>query len=93
MKIEKLLSEATPRPWRAKESRIYFANSAGGFDIRNCPNPQENVELIATLVNSLPELVTLVKAARALDDEYDQCFLELYDSLAALNNHGCWREE
>lgn len=47
----------TPGPWVAIETRVYFPKHAGGFDIRNCPNPEANARLIA----AAPELLEAAK--------------------------------
>ncbi len=47
----------TPGPWRAFETRVCFANMAGGFDIRNCPDAEANARLIA----AAPELLEALK--------------------------------
>lgn len=46
----------TPGPWVAIETRVYFPKHAGGFDIRNCPNPEANARLIA----AAPELLEVL---------------------------------
>jgi len=53
------MNKHTPGPWKAVGTRVYFPNLQGGFDIRNCPNPEANARLIA----AAPELLEALKRA------------------------------
>lgn len=62
------MSAHTPGPWRAIDTRVYFPNLQGGFDIRDCPAPHANARLIAAAPDMLEALKDL-QAIRA------QCFI------------------
>jgi hypothetical protein len=70
-------SKATPRPWKQHGTSIYFPRTAGGFDLRHCPEPEANAALIVEAVNSydankalIAELVALVTDLSSdLEDE------------------------
>ncbi len=46
--------EHTPThlPWRLHGTSIYFADVAGGFDVRNCPDPENLAAFIHRACNS-----------------------------------------
>lgn len=52
-------SKHTPGPWKAQGTRVYFPRSAGGFDLRNCPNAEANARLSA----AAPDLLEGCKLA------------------------------
>jgi hypothetical protein len=43
---------------KAQESRIYFADLAGGFDIRNCPSPEANARRLVACWNACEGIST-----------------------------------
>jgi hypothetical protein len=53
-------SKATPRPWTA-HGPIVFMYDEGGFDLRNCPEPEANAALIVEAVNSYEAQADLIK--------------------------------
>lgn len=53
-----MTSKHTPGPWVAHETLVLFPKNAGGFDIRNCPNPESNARLIA----AAPDLLDAIRA-------------------------------
>ena len=56
-----MTSKHTPGPWVAHETLVLFPKNAGGFDIRNCPNPESNARLIAAAPDLLEALQRLYK--------------------------------
>jgi len=42
----------THLPWKRHGTSIYFADVAGGFDVRNCPDPENLAAFIHTACNS-----------------------------------------
>lgn len=61
-------AQHNPGPWVAVESRVYFPNRAGGFDIRACPNAEANARLIAAAPELLEALRALLKEDEVLFD-------------------------
>jgi hypothetical protein len=47
------------RPWKARETRVYF--DGGGFDVRDCPDPEQLAIFIVEAVNSYEAQATLIK--------------------------------
>lgn len=45
------MSAHTPEPWSADGSVIYLGKE-GGFDLRDCPNPEANARRIVACVNA-----------------------------------------
>ena len=43
---------------KAQDSRIYFAGLAGGFDIRDCPAPEDNARRLVACWNALTGIET-----------------------------------
>jgi hypothetical protein len=52
-------SKATPRPWTA-HGPIVFMYDEGGFDLRNCPEPEANAALIVEAVNAYDAQAALI---------------------------------
>jgi hypothetical protein len=50
------MSDIKHTPWRAHGTTVYFANNAGGFDVRACPDPEEKARLCAAAPDLLAEL-------------------------------------
>ena len=115
MKIEKLLSESTPRPWREfgdgsiRKPGGLFAEDGdttpGALVSQNNDLDDADLDLILALVNSAPELIALVKAAKMLygdtmdyirinnlGGENNHSIKAVREALAALNKHEAWRE-
>jgi hypothetical protein len=46
------MSQHTIEPWTHDETRVYFPNCLGGFDLRNCPNPEATARRISACVNA-----------------------------------------
>lgn len=44
-------------PVRVKDTRVYLSGSAGGFDVRDCPNPEVLAAKIGTALNAHDALV------------------------------------
>jgi len=65
------MSAHTPGPWEAIETRVYFPNLAGGFDICKCPNPEANARLIAAAPENYACNVELAKIVRELCAAYN----------------------
>lgn len=51
-------------PWRAVGTLIFFAGNAGGFDLRDCPHPEEKAQLAA----AAPELLAACQLQHAAID-------------------------
>lgn len=64
------MSAHTAGPWRSLESLVYFANNAGGFDLRGCPDAEAN----ARLCSAAPELLA------ALQETHEQAMRWIYDA-------------
>jgi hypothetical protein len=47
----------TPGPWHSYKSTVYFPDKLGGFDIRACPDAEDNAQLIA----AAPDLLMALK--------------------------------
>mgnify|MGYP000582560186 CR=1 FL=1 len=64
--LEVAAKNATPGKWKSRETRVYFPNIAGGFDIRDCPNSRNNATHIA-LANpdTVLSLIARVREAEA----------------------------
>ena len=62
-------------PWRIHGTSIYFANVAGGFDVRNCPDPVNLAKFIHNACNSFDALTAshaaLSASNAALREEMD----------------------
>ena len=52
-----------------------------------------SAQAIIVLVNSAPELIALVKAAREAAKDWPVINSDILEAIAALNKHECWREE
>lgn len=70
-------------PFYTRDTEIFMADFAGGFSVRNCPNPQELAIFIARAVNSHDELLEACEAAFcALTD--NATYLERFGNRPAL---------
>lgn len=45
-------------PWTVRKTLIFFADNAGGFDLRNCPHAEEKARLAA----AAPDLLEALQA-------------------------------
>ena len=76
-------------PMSAVETRVYLPGMAGGFDVRNCPQPEELAALIVKAVNNHDALVAaLRKIADGADksselDDAEGWAMELCDIVRA----------
>ena len=64
-----LAEKATPGPWCSNESRVYFPNLKGGFDLRCAPRADANAAYIAAaspdvVVGLLDRIAELEKDAK-----------------------------
>lgn len=52
------VAQPTPThlPWKVRGTSIYFADVAGGFDVRNCPDPENLAAYIHLACNSFDAL-------------------------------------
>lgn len=48
--------------FRAQGSRVYLPNNSGGFDLRDCPNPEALARIIVLAVNSKDGLMSSLHA-------------------------------
>lgn len=55
----------TPGPWTVRGTIVFFPNVAGGFDLRNCPNPEAN----ARIAGAAPDLLAALIMVRDADDD------------------------
>jgi hypothetical protein len=69
--IRERWAKATPGPWKAWERRVYFAKSAGGFDLRCCPQSFENAIAIASAPTDIAYLLNVTEAAQKVAAEVD----------------------
>jgi len=51
-------------PWGNRGTVVYF-NGGGGFDLRNCPNPEEKARLAAAAPKMLAALLALTNSPHA----------------------------
>ena len=51
-------AEHNQGPLSVRETCVYFSGGAGGFDIRNCPNPEANARRLAACWNACDGLPT-----------------------------------
>lgn len=65
------MSAHTRGPWEAIETRVYFPNLLGGFDIRKCPNAEANARLIAAAPDLLVQLSALLAMCERQTDFND----------------------
>ena len=65
-KLKELHLAAMPAGWLTHDFLVYFADSAGGFSLKNCPKNIETAELIAYLRNHAPDFIALIEAAEKM---------------------------
>jgi len=58
----------TPAPWTADESRVYFSDNKGGFDIRDCLSPIANAHLIAAAPEMYESLIIAIGSIKEICD-------------------------
>ena len=85
-KLRELHEKATPGPWQTDlcngEVRGEFLENESIYPL--IPHSEEDCELIVAMRNALPQLLTVVEAARGTLGSQDTDQTELRDALAAL---------
>lgn len=83
------MNKFTPGPWLALDTRVHFP-LGGGFDLRNCPNPQANATLVAAspeLFDSLENILDLYKMKINQGDTYcELCEVHAHKHIDRLGN-------